>query len=293
MDIRRWAVWMAGLALGASASGQVAISEFLNDPDGNDQGREWLELFNYGGETVDLDGWSLGDEGSDLIVLPPAEVPPGGYLILVSGGIGGLDAATAKAVFETEWLGGAPDPRVVGVTGVALANGADELVLHDPGGSLVWSLAHSDDDTPAHATFLTETHDFSVSVFGDASDPGVVRDGFDNGIDGFLGYQSNDATPDDFASTSDISQLAQLYGKDFDNVQTPSVASPLAGGYRAPNGADLDGDGIVGTEDLLILLAAWGPCPDPCPPVCPPDLDGDCQVSTADLLQLLGAWGEA
>jgi hypothetical protein len=29
---------------------------------------------------------------------------------------------------------------------------------------------------------------------------------------------------------------------------------------------DIDGDGVVGVNDFLELLAAWGPCPDPCPP---------------------------
>jgi hypothetical protein len=50
---------------------------------------------------------------------------------------------------------------------------------------------------------------------------------------------------------------------------------------------DLDGDGVVGTGDLLALLAAWGQCGDPCPA----DLDGNGAVSTADLLILLAAWG--
>jgi 6-phosphogluconolactonase (cycloisomerase 2 family) len=54
---------------------------------------------------------------------------------------------------------------------------------------------------------------------------------------------------------------------------------------------DLDGDGSVSTADLLILLSAWGPCPEPCPPTCAADLDGDCQVATSDLLILLAAWG--
>jgi hypothetical protein len=54
---------------------------------------------------------------------------------------------------------------------------------------------------------------------------------------------------------------------------------------------DLDGDGLVSTGDLLILLSAWGPCPKPCPPSCAADLDGDCQVATSDLLILLAAWG--
>ncbi len=58
-----------------------------------------------------------------------------------------------------------------------------------------------------------------------------------------------------------------------------------------PAPGDLDGDGIVGVVDLLALLAAWGPCPDPCPPACAADLDGDCFVGVVDLLAQLGNWG--
>ncbi len=54
---------------------------------------------------------------------------------------------------------------------------------------------------------------------------------------------------------------------------------------------DLDGDGTVGIVDFLLLLAAWGPCSDPCPPSCPGDLDGDCVVGIIDFLALLGNWG--
>ncbi|MDY7107007.1 MAG: FG-GAP-like repeat-containing protein [Planctomycetota bacterium] len=52
---------------------------------------------------------------------------------------------------------------------------------------------------------------------------------------------------------------------------------------------DFDGDGVVDTADLLMLLAAWGDCPDP-PEECPADLDGDGTVGTADLLILLSNW---
>jgi hypothetical protein len=51
-----------------------------------------------------------------------------------------------------------------------------------------------------------------------------------------------------------------------------------------------DGDGIVGINDFLQLLANWGPCANPCPPFCPGDLDGDCQVGIADFLMLLANW---
>lgn len=49
---------------------------------------------------------------------------------------------------------------------------------------------------------------------------------------------------------------------------------------------DVNGDGFVDFEDLLLLLAAWGPCED-----CPEDVDGNGQVDFADLLIVLANWG--
>ncbi|MHC4219473.1 MAG: hypothetical protein ACYSU7_13595 [Planctomycetota bacterium] len=52
---------------------------------------------------------------------------------------------------------------------------------------------------------------------------------------------------------------------------------------------DLNGDGVVGLIDFLILLTEWGPCAD-CTN-CPADFDGDCEVGSADFLILLANWG--
>ncbi len=49
---------------------------------------------------------------------------------------------------------------------------------------------------------------------------------------------------------------------------------------------DIDGDGVVGVVDLLLLLGAWGACD-----ACPADIDGDFSVGVPDLLALLGNWG--
>jgi hypothetical protein len=57
---------------------------------------------------------------------------------------------------------------------------------------------------------------------------------------------------------------------------------------RAP--ADLDGDGEVAMSDFVILLGAWGTCPEP-PAACLADLDGDGAVGITDVLDLLAAWG--
>ena len=55
-----------------------------------------------------------------------------------------------------------------------------------------------------------------------------------------------------------------------------------------PQPADLDRDGFVTFEDLLILLNAWGPCPIDAG--CPADIDCDGTVGFGDLLELLASW---
>jgi hypothetical protein len=52
---------------------------------------------------------------------------------------------------------------------------------------------------------------------------------------------------------------------------------------------DIDGNGVVDVNDFLLMLGAWGDCPDPCPP-CPADVDGNCSVDVNDFLILLANW---
>ncbi len=49
---------------------------------------------------------------------------------------------------------------------------------------------------------------------------------------------------------------------------------------------DVNGDGLVGTDDLLDAIANWGPCSG-----CASDLDGDGQVGTNDILAFIANWG--
>jgi hypothetical protein len=51
---------------------------------------------------------------------------------------------------------------------------------------------------------------------------------------------------------------------------------------------DIDGDGVVGINDFLVLLSKWGGCASPC---CMADLDMDGQVGVTDFLIVLASWG--
>jgi hypothetical protein len=55
--------------------------------------------------------------------------------------------------------------------------------------------------------------------------------------------------------------------------------------------ADLNGDGVINTNDLLVLLAAFGTSCEQQDPVCIEDIDNNGQMDTNDLLALLAAFG--
>ena len=67
-----------------------------------------------------------------------------------------------------------------------------------------------------------------------------------------------------------------------------AVAIVIVEGTVSP--ADLNCDGIVDFDDLLLLLGAFGPCPGDGVP-CRGDVDGNGEVAFPDLLTLLSDWG--
>ncbi len=102
-----------------------------------------------------------------------------------------------------------------------------------------------------------------------------------------VGIEMRDAG--DFNNDGAIDFLLGATGGGFNGPPKGAVYI-VSGTISAPNApGDLNGDGIVGTTDLLLLLGAWGPCGD-CGD-CAADLDGDCNVGTGDLIILLGNWG--
>ncbi|MDZ4830296.1 MAG: S8 family serine peptidase [Phycisphaerae bacterium] len=65
-----------------------------------------------------------------------------------------------------------------------------------------------------------------------------------------------------------------------------AFAATLAGPIQ-PKPGDLNGDGVVGSADLGVLLGQWGLCSG----ACSADIDLDGNVDAADLAALLGSWG--
>lgn len=62
-------------------SNSILISEFLPNPDGPDDGEEWIELYNDSASTVDLSNWILDDSGKDASIGSSAYSLPSGSVI--------------------------------------------------------------------------------------------------------------------------------------------------------------------------------------------------------------------
>ena len=101
----------------------------------------------------------------------------------------------------------------------------------------------------------------------------------------------------DLDGDSDVTELLpyDLTGNprqtdDSSAVDTGEGSSPIVdmGAFELSSGCpeDLDGNGEINFNDLLLLLAAWGNCPG-----CPEDIDGSGDVGFSDTLLLLAAWG--
>ena len=75
---------------------------------------------------------------------------------------------------------------------------------------------------------------------------------------------------------------------DFEDPTAPfNTAFKIIGEVDEGTPGDINGDGTVDVNDLLMLLGAWGPCTPPCDG----DVNGDEIIDVNDLLMLLANWG--
>lgn len=113
----------AGCALSiggvGSGYGQIVINEIMQNPSAvNDNQGEWFELYNAGSQTVDLNTWTIKDDGSNTFTISSStEITAGGYLVF---GINGTTSSNGGVTVDYDYP-----------NGFSLSNGDDELVLLD------------------------------------------------------------------------------------------------------------------------------------------------------------------
>lgn len=115
----------------------VLVTEFMKDPAAvSDVRGEWIEFYNPRLTPIDIEGWTLSDYGNDSTVLTNSGsgiiIAPMGLIVLARNG--------------DPMLNGGVNP-VATYNGMALANGADQILLSRPDGTLVDAVLYEDGPT--------------------------------------------------------------------------------------------------------------------------------------------------
>lgn len=102
--------------------GSLVVNEIMQNPAAvSDTAGEWFELYNTTASAVDIEGWTISDDGTNSHTINnggPLPVPAGGYLVLGNNG----DSATNGGV-SVDYV----------YSSFSLGNTDDEIVLTDTG----------------------------------------------------------------------------------------------------------------------------------------------------------------
>ncbi|MBW2732907.1 MAG: lamin tail domain-containing protein [Deltaproteobacteria bacterium] len=103
-----------------SAAPLVVITEFMADPDAvGDESGEWFEVHNGGNIPLDLQGWTIKDEGSESHrIATSLQIPAKGFIVLAASGQAALN-------------GGINAAYAYGYDNFRLSNTADAIILLD------------------------------------------------------------------------------------------------------------------------------------------------------------------
>ena len=270
------------LALGLTAGAGGQTLRYLDDPSLG----EFIDISTTGEPLM------LGDDEETTLGIGTFKgnfvILPGTIVVGINGGLGFGNRTTTDLAPVNQEIP-SKDAFIGGQATLAYWDDIDDKegdvyflrLVNDPefGNRLIvqWDSANFDG--------TGTTLKFQVHILDNFSPTGIYAQfmydiegpGTGAGSSATIGYQDGDAAFGD----------VQVSFNTKDAVGDGTVLSLMI-----PHPADLDADGVIGMNDLLLLLASWGPCPDcDTPATCPADLDGDCVVGISDLLIVLANWG--
>ena len=230
----------------------VVINEIMQNPSAvGDSDGEWFEIYNPTGDAVDIDGWTIRDDGSDSHLINnggPLLVPAGGYAVLGNN----ADSGTNGGVTVDYSYNG----------GFFLSNSADELILEDGGSTEVdrveWdggpafpdptgasmSLRDPALDNNVGANWCTSTTSFGA---GDKGTPGSLNNCDVQPIEAFIhDVQGSGAS----VAITDLVIVEAIVVGDFQDTNLNAF-------FIQEEDADADGDAAT-SEGILVFCGGCG-----------------------------------
>jgi hypothetical protein len=114
----------------AAPRAHVVLNEVLANPAGSEPAQEWVELYNDGSGSIDLDGFAVEDAGG-ASVLPEATLAPGAFALVVPDAYvadDGVDPPPAQGTLLVH-------VPMLGRSG--LANDGEKITLSDASGNVI------------------------------------------------------------------------------------------------------------------------------------------------------------
>jgi len=147
------------IMVGTTANaGDVIINEVQYDPpqSGTDAAWEWVELYNPTNASVDLSGWTIGDNAANDSV-PSFFLPPGKFAIIAAAAnfSDNFPGCTCTIVYMAD-----------GAIGNGLNNTGDRVILKDSAGTTIDAISYGTDTTYTTLPDVAAGHSLERSPAG-------------------------------------------------------------------------------------------------------------------------------
>ncbi|HEY3243749.1 MAG TPA: lamin tail domain-containing protein, partial [Phycisphaerae bacterium] len=234
----------------------VVINEFQYDdaPAGGDDAREFVELYNFGDESVDISGWTLrasdtvappGDNNDDYTIPSGTTLAPWGFYVIGDASVPNVNLVVTSANAEGLWENSNEALQLLDAGGFVLDTVIYELnkgaVAVSPGEGGLWGNMVSENTTMA-----------SLSRFIDG------RDTNNNGRD----FGTRGATP---GAPNSIATIFSYNGPDVDGLPVGANVPGFHGSFVSPKVID---PAVVDANNLNAIppspeggkaMIAWDP----------------------------------
>lgn len=164
--------------------GQIIISEIMQNPAAvSDTYGEWFEVFNPTNSPIDIDGWTIKDNGSNNHVINnggPLFVPSEGFIILGRNSDESLNGGVNIDYVYSSFTLGNTDDEIILLDGsnneIDRVEYDDGLDFPSPTGSSMYFSGGPSDDNNVGSNWLISTISWSGSA-GDNGSPGEQGEG--------------------------------------------------------------------------------------------------------------------
>lgn len=187
---------------------RITEVEYDTTQNGNDNQYEWIEIYNYGTEDINLSGWTISDSNPTTITLPSTVIKAGEFFLLVNN----INSFQINYPLIT--------PNVDLSPSLGLNNTGDSITLREPSGSIIDFVAWEGDYTGWDTNANAGESICRLNVNNDTGNPSDFTV-----CTNPMPQNYSNLTPDNPTVAADLQVGSDTGASDIDNVTTSTTPS--------------------------------------------------------------------